>query len=232
MQQEIANCTSTWAMNFEREDGGDDASRKRSWKPLECDEWEETTTIVLQRDTFANFFHDSEDFFNLFLALAILDLGLADFQLFFLDLYPRGPFFDVWTNAFAKAPGRVLRAWDVKNRYAGAKVCFSRLITGIVGPASPLTIHTTVAKCAGSPLVMAYADWMIRGLRVQHKTSYVYPGERKYLVITWMSRKSSVKWPELNFCEDGTFWKCSLFSHLGIRELHRVVKNEDEVCRV
>jgi hypothetical protein len=46
--------------------------------------------IIIQRDTFANFFHDSEDFFNLFLTLAILNLSLDDVVLLILDLYPKG----------------------------------------------------------------------------------------------------------------------------------------------
>jgi hypothetical protein len=36
--------------------GGDGGSW---WSSLRCDAWEETPTVVVQRDTFANFFHDS-----------------------------------------------------------------------------------------------------------------------------------------------------------------------------
>jgi hypothetical protein len=35
---------------------------------------------VVQRDTFANMYHDSEDFVNAFLALAILELRLDQVQ--------------------------------------------------------------------------------------------------------------------------------------------------------
>jgi hypothetical protein len=31
---------------------------------LQCDVWETKPTLLVQRDTFANMFHDSEDFFN------------------------------------------------------------------------------------------------------------------------------------------------------------------------
>ena len=46
----------------------------------------------MQRDTFANLFHDSEDFVNVFLAMAILRQRPKDVQVFLTDLYPRGPF--------------------------------------------------------------------------------------------------------------------------------------------
>jgi hypothetical protein len=48
--------------------------------------------MIIQRDTFANFFHDSEDFVNAFLAYAILEWNLGETQIFLTDLYPQGPF--------------------------------------------------------------------------------------------------------------------------------------------
>jgi hypothetical protein len=39
-------------------------------------------------------FHDSEDFFNLFLAMSILNLKLDDVVLLLLDLYPKGTYAD------------------------------------------------------------------------------------------------------------------------------------------
>jgi hypothetical protein len=47
---------------------------------LGCDEWVEHPVLLVQRDTFANFFHDSEDFVNAFLAMAILGWNLKDTQ--------------------------------------------------------------------------------------------------------------------------------------------------------
>ena len=49
-------------------------------------------TQVVQRDTFANLFHDSEDFVNAFLAMAILRKPLGDTEVWLTDLYPKGPF--------------------------------------------------------------------------------------------------------------------------------------------
>ena len=48
------------------------------------------------------------------------------------------------------------------------------------------------------------------------------------VVVTWMARRPSVEWPEKHFCND-EFFKCDFFSHLGIRQIGRVVKNEDAV---
>lgn len=59
---------------------------------VECDDWVEHRVLVVQRDTFANFFHDSEDFVNVFLALAVLQWKMEDTQIYLTDLYPEGPF--------------------------------------------------------------------------------------------------------------------------------------------
>lgn len=62
---------------------------------VECEEWIDHPVLVTQRDTFANFFHDSEDFVNVFLAMAILQWKIGDTQMFLTDLYPKGPFWYV-----------------------------------------------------------------------------------------------------------------------------------------
>jgi hypothetical protein len=54
--------------------------------------WIDHPVLIQQRDTFANFFHDSEDFVNVFLALGILKWSLQDVQIMLTDLYPEGPF--------------------------------------------------------------------------------------------------------------------------------------------
>lgn len=59
---------------------------------LKCDEIIEHNVLVVQRDTFANFFHDSEDFFNVFLAMAVLNWPFSDTQVYITDLYPKGAF--------------------------------------------------------------------------------------------------------------------------------------------
>lgn len=58
----------------------------------ECDLWVNHPVLITERDTFANFFHDSEDFVNVFLAMAILEWKKEDTQMFLTDLYPEGPF--------------------------------------------------------------------------------------------------------------------------------------------
>ena len=57
-----------------------------------CDEWIEHPALLTQRDTFANFFHDSEDFFNVFIAMAVLEWTPQQTQMLLTDLYPEGPF--------------------------------------------------------------------------------------------------------------------------------------------
>lgn len=59
---------------------------------VKCDEWIEQPVLIDQRDTFANFFHDSEDFVNVFLALGVLQISVGEIQVYLTDLYPEGPF--------------------------------------------------------------------------------------------------------------------------------------------
>lgn len=59
---------------------------------IHCDEWIDHPVLIVQRDTFANFFHDSEDFFNVFVAMAVLRWKSEDTQIFLTDLFPDGPF--------------------------------------------------------------------------------------------------------------------------------------------
>ena len=59
---------------------------------LTCSEWIEHPVLIVQRDTFANLFHGSEDMVNVFIAFAILQWRLRDVQVYLTDLYPKGPF--------------------------------------------------------------------------------------------------------------------------------------------
>lgn len=65
---------------------------------LQCDEHVDHPVLIVQRDTFANFFHDSEDFVNVFLAMAILKWNIGNTQIYLTDLYPQGPFWDMWSR--------------------------------------------------------------------------------------------------------------------------------------
>jgi hypothetical protein len=59
---------------------------------IECDVWIDNDTIVVQRDTFANFFHVSEDFVNAFLVMGILEWRPNNTQILVTDMYPQGPY--------------------------------------------------------------------------------------------------------------------------------------------
>ena len=79
-----------------------------------------------------------------------------------------GPFFDIWKSAFSNGEAhRVLTAWEAKEHFGKSNICFDKLVVGIVGPASPLTLHTQPSPCNASPLVRLYSDFVVRGLRVQ-----------------------------------------------------------------
>lgn len=68
---------------------------------FKCDLTVDHNVLLIQRDTFANFFHDSEDFFNYFVAMSVLDWSLANTQVYLTDLYPEGPFWPIWGKVFS-----------------------------------------------------------------------------------------------------------------------------------
>jgi hypothetical protein len=202
-----------------------------STSELECDAWIEEPTLLVQRDTFANFFHDSEDFVNVFIALAVLQWSTKDLQLIVADLYPKGPFYDIWEKVFA---GRhtPLTAWDLKTKYGAKNLCFRKLAVGIYGPASPITVASWRTPCVHTPLVRSYADYVLRGLGLQLQTHYAQHVPSKTVMVTWMARRASSQWPERRFCDSkNSFFKCEQWAHLDKRSLGRMIKNDQEVRR-
>ena len=226
-----------------------DAADAADGDPLACDVWVEEPTLLLQRDTFANFFHDSEDFFNAFIALAVLGWNTRDLRVVLADLYPKGPFWDLWGRVFfGGVPGREpLTAWDLKKRYAGKTVCFKQLALGILGAASPITVASWRTPCSATPLVRAYADYVVRGLGLHPQTHYAHGivggssssadgGMRppKTVTVTYMARRASSQWPERKFCTpasaEASFFKCEDWGHLSDkRSLGRMIRNDKEV---
>eukprot|EP00904_Undaria_pinnatifida_P005266 jgi/Undpi1/186/HiC_scaffold_1.g00183.m1 len=199
---------------------------------LQCDEWVDHPVMVMQRDTFANLFHDSEDFVNAFLAMAILRQRPKDVQIFLTDLYPQGPFWSMWDKVFG-AGHPTLTSWELGKRHGGKKVCFRDLTVGIYGPAAPTTLARMVTPCFHTALVRSYSDFVIRGLGLQGMTRYASPPSKK-VVVTWVARRSSVQWPERAYCSEhgrDSFFTCDYFNHLDTRQLQRRVKNEAEVVR-
>ena len=195
--------------------------------PLEsCHTTEHLPTLIVQRDGFANLYHSSEDFINAYLALAILELSVADVQVVLTDLYPWGPFAAIWQEAFGFVHP-ALTAWDLRAKYGAGRVCFDNLIVGIYGPASPFCIMKTDTHCERSPLLRSYADFIIRGTRLHHHAVAADANRSHTLRVTWMARRSPVPWPERVFCDD-RYFSCTMFAYSD-RHLGRVVKNNEAV---
>jgi hypothetical protein len=197
---------------------------------LQCDVWVEEPTLVVERDTFANFFHNSEDFFNTFLALAILRWPVANLQVLLTDLFPRGPFAPLWTKVFRGQLGNSpdpLFAHDLAQKYGAQKVCFKQLAVAILGAAAPMAVASWDTPCRGVALVRAYADFVVRALGLQHANS----GRHRLDVnVTYAARKASVQWPERAFCDSQhSYFDCAQLGHLQTRKLGRMVKNDNEV---
>ena len=68
---------------------------------------------------------------------------------------------------------------------------------------------------------------------MQDRTLYARPERKEKVKITYISRRSSIEWPEKKHCEsgEGDVFQCHYFSHLGMRQLRRVVKNDAEVVK-
>ena len=202
-------------------------------RAVECDEWVEHPVLVVQRDTFANFFHDSEDFVNVFLSLAILRWNIGDTQIYLTDLYPQGPFWEMWSKVFSSPKHQTLTAWDLRNIHGkdtNRRVCFKKLAINIYGPAAPITVASWNTPCSRTALVRAYSDYVIRGLNLQSLTHYMAAVPSKKVVVTWMARRASSEWPEKRFCDSkNSFFDCVLWDSFGIRSLGRMVQNDHEL---
>ena len=202
---------------------------------LQCDEWVNHPVLLIQRDTFANFFHGSEDMVNAFLSLAILKWSQEHLQIYLTDLYPNGPFISIWNKVFAKSGLRLMTAWDLKSKYDSkvtngkkSKVCFKNLATNIYGPASPITVASWNTPCKNTALVRAYADVIIRGLNFQSYTHAMQSKPLQTIKIVYLTRRSSGQWPERKYCGGNTFFDCQYWTDSN-RKLSRTIKNDKDV---
>lgn len=190
-----------------------------------CDVWEERPIIIVQRDTFANLFHNSEDFVNMFLALAIMQLPLRDLQILVTDIYPKGPFWPIWSEVFNDGVHPPLTAWDISRKYGEQNVCFKKAAVAILGAAAPITVASWDSDCIGTALVRAYSDFVVRGLRLHTVNKDKDP---KAVTVTYAARKASVTWPERNFCDTAhSYFDCNKLGHLAKRKLGRMVRNDE-----
>jgi hypothetical protein len=198
-----------------------------------CSVWIDHPVIFQQRDTFANFFHDSEDFVNVFLAFSVLQWKPMDVQVMLTDLYPEGPFWDMWSRVFSHG-NQAMTAWDIKQKYGhtSGHVCFKNLAIGIYGPAAPTTIASWDTPCYSTALVRAYSDFVIRSLNLQSLTHYAQSSPSKVVTLTYMSRRATKEWPERKYCNDShSFFLCRYWDNFGQRSLGRMVRNDAEVVR-
>ncbi len=198
-----------------------------------CSVWIDHPVLFQQRDTFANFFHDSEDFVNVFLAFSVLQWKPKDVQVMLTDLYPEGPFWDMWSRVFSHGHN-ALTAWDIKQQYGktSGHVCFKQLAVGIYGPAAPTTIASWDTPCYATALVRSYSDYVIRSLNLQSLTHYAQPNPSKIITVTYMSRRATKQWPERKYCNDtNSFFLCHYWENFGQRSLGRMVRNDAEVVK-
>lgn len=125
-----------------------------------------------------------------------------------------------------------MTAWDLKKRFGhdgkvARNTCYRKLIIGIYGPASPLTVASWDTGCKSSALVKAYSDFIIRGMGLQSLTHYQNAKPSKNVQITFMARRSSSEWPEKRFCDSqNSFFLCEYWSKWGLRSLQRTLQNE------
>lgn len=227
-------------------------------KMLECSEWVEHPVLVVQRDTFANFFHDSEDFINAFLTMAVLEWNLGETQIYLTDLFPEGPFWDIWGTIFGRgyrADNKIhyqetvtkrtkigkppMSSWDLRSHFgktaSGAsninnRVCYKQLAVNIYGPAAPICVISWNTPCKKTALIRAYSDFIIRGMNLQSLTHYAQPVADKTITVTYLARRASALWPEKKYCSDNSsFFKCKLWKDWGIRSHGRMVRNDQEI---
>lgn len=207
-----------------------ESSKSQESGNLQCDMWVEEPTLLVERDTFANFFHNSEDFFNTFLSLAILKWPVQDLQVLLTDIFPKGPFMPMWSKVFRGVAGKSpdpLTAFEIARRFGSKRVCFKNLAVAILGAAAPMAVASWDTPCRGVALVRAYADFVVRGLGLQN----VNKGrQRQDVNVTYAARRASVQWPEKAFCDTAnSYFDCEQLNHLQMRKLGRMVRNDNAV---
>ena len=80
--------------------------------PAVCEHFDELPTLLIERNgLFANLFHQTEAFFNAFLALLITGLHPGNVRILIADLYPLGPFESLWRHLFRD----IRTAWDIRS---------------------------------------------------------------------------------------------------------------------
>ena len=194
---------------------------------LECDMWEEVPTFLVQRHGFANMYHGSEDFFNTFLALAILNIPVNYARFMLSDLYPWGGYEGIWKELYRGA-APTFQAWDFQTHYKCKRVCFRKLIMGIIGPASPITFIKGKTACVASPIFRAYKDFVVRGLGLHGWAQAAFPRKPESIVVTYMARRSTSLQAKKRFCDD-KYFECKDFEKMGIRKLERTIQNDAEL---
>jgi len=195
-----------------------------------CDVRVDAPTLIVERDTFANFFHNSEDFFNTVIALAILRWPLHNLQILITDLFPKGPFWPMWSQVLSGGRRRPLDAFEIAQRYGNRTVCFDHLAIAILGAAAPVTVASFDTRCSRSAIVRAFADLVVAKLGLANGTRLSRPVDPQRVVVTFAARRAASQWPEKQFCNStSSYFKCERLRHLGVRPLGRSLKNDADV---
>ena len=144
--------------------------------------------------------------------MAILEWKPSNTQIYLTDLYPKGPFWNMWSDVYSHGLP-ALTAWDIKQLYATkqkhGRICFKSVAVGIYGPAAPITVASWDTPCSRTALVRAYADYVVRSLNLQENTHYTQSHPNRTIVVTYMSRRASSHWPEEKFCNSThSFFLC------------------------
>jgi len=199
------------------------------WK---CDITVEDPVVIIQRDAWANLWHQSNDFLSTILELAVLRMNTKNLRVEVVDVAPRGGLWPMWNEVFPGKGGK--NAWDVMKEYGNKTVCYKDLVMAMPGESHPNANSNQPSGCKGSPHYKLYADFVLRALGLQLHTPYINP-QSKTLVVTWIARKISKNWPEMQHCEtDKSFWLCDIIQlskYSEQRPLGRMIANELDLLK-
>jgi hypothetical protein len=67
---------------------------------LQCDAWVDEPALLITRYEYANLYHTTTDWYNVYQLLRMLDLPLRDTLIVFVDGHSAGAMDDAWTNLF------------------------------------------------------------------------------------------------------------------------------------
>jgi hypothetical protein len=142
--------------------------------------------VVVARKEYANLYHTMTDFVGAWSAAVIAGVDPRKVRILFSDGHPMSEFDVVWAKAFSQ--GRPpLRKKDLVGNGA---VCLRRVVFGLYGYASPMTIDwSRENRCEKSPWLASFAKQVLQRYGLDARSPKPFAKESGLVNITLINRE-------------------------------------------